>query len=106
MATEKIYSIKNVSLKILKKNPAALLIEVEGSTSTTGYTHPKLEPRIYVMPPLDGIWEFDFYADVPTGIVGQMITPISTHYEWDKYPAKEVKGIKVYSQTNDKTEKI
>jgi len=105
MATQKVYLIKKLSLAILKKNPPILHIQAEGQTRTSGYTKVRLTPRVYVKPPADGIYEFDFNANPPTKKSLDVLTDVKASYDWDNFP-KTLKGIKVYAETNDKTAKL
>ncbi|MBS1502099.1 MAG: hypothetical protein JST32_08565 [Bacteroidetes bacterium] len=101
MSTVKIRDVDSITLKLLKSQPPALLIHATGHTLTGQYTSIALNPRIYVRPPADGIWEFDFTGDPPTGIHDQLVTPVTADYEWKDVPAT-VKGIKIYSASNYK----
>ena len=90
--------------EILKSNPPQLSVEATGTTRTSGWTNPRLEPRIYIQPPADGIYVFDFVADRPDGISNPAITPISatnkvTSPQW-------AKGVRVVAETNSKQEKL
>lgn len=102
MATEKVYEVKTVKLTVEK---STLIIHADGVARTPGYTNPRLEPHIYIQPPPDGIWGFDFVADKPEGQVQQVLSPISTKYEWKEFP-KDLKGVKVHAETNSVEEKL
>jgi hypothetical protein len=74
------------------------LIKAHGFVPTAGWTKPTLTPYVYVMPPRDGIWDFDFTAEPPQGPVSQVITPIEATLHW---PAgREFRGARVHSKTN------
>ncbi len=73
---EKILRIKTVDLSIEKTNPPRLKIFAYGEARSLGFTEPTLIPYVYVMPPPDGIYDFDFAATPPGGIAGQVVTPI------------------------------
>lgn len=104
--SEKIYSVTSVTLTIEKRNPPVLVINAEGVTNTNGWSGGHLEPYVYVHPPLHGIYEFDFLANKPTGIVNPVLTPITAKpYEWENFPA-ELKGVKVYASTNEVVENL
>jgi hypothetical protein len=47
-----------------------------GHVSSSGWSSPELAPRFYIAPPADGIWDFDFVADAPSGMVLPVILPI------------------------------
>jgi hypothetical protein len=74
------------------------LIKAHGFVPTLGWTKPVLTPYVYVMPPLDGIWDFDFSAEPPKGVVGQVITPIEVSLHWQAAPT--FRGARVHSKTN------
>lgn len=85
-------------IAILKKIPPVYMFEVHGTASTSGWTNVRLEPRVYVDPPADGIWEFDFVGDPPSGIVLPVLMPVSAFamMEWNA----DLRGFRVYSATN------
>jgi len=104
--TKKIIEVTEVTLNILKKNPPILEIICKGNVSSGGWSNGQLTPFVYIMPPLDGIYEFDFVADEPTGISTQVISEITSEpFMWDNFPT-EVKGVKVYASSNSKLEKL
>lgn len=73
---QSLFSVNQVDLSILKSNPPQLLIDVLGMASSSGWTNARLHQRVYVQPPADGIWEFDFVADPPMGVSLPLLTPI------------------------------
>ena len=98
--TKKVIEVTEVTLNILKKNPPILEIICKGNVSSGGWSNGQLTPFVYIMPPLDGIYEFDFVADEATGISTQVISEITSEpFMWDNFPA-EVKGVKVYASNN------
>ena len=97
MSTEKIAKV--VSAKVINPIDSFLVLEAHGQVLTTGYTHPKLEPHVYFIPPADGIYEFDFVITPPTGIVGDVVLPKVAFYEWEK--PQGFKGAKVYGENNN-----
>lgn len=82
-------------IKYEAEDHTKLKIEVHGEVPTGGWKEPRLIQRIYVRPPADGIWEYDFFAVKPGGIVTQAITPISAKDVWEN-PPRSLKGIRVY----------
>lgn len=104
--TKKVLSVINITFEILKKNPPTLVIEANGTVNSSGWLNAQLNPFIYVAPPVDGIYEFNFVANKPTGIVLEVITVIhSKPFFWDNFPP-DLKGIKVYAETDDVTVKL
>lgn len=100
-----VFTVDYVEIALLKSNPPKLLINVLGTVRTSGWANPRLLPRIYVQPPPDGIWEFDFVADPPTGIALQVITPIFASYLFEG-DFSEWKGVRVVAETNSKEKKF
>lgn len=94
-----IYKAIAVDLALLKSMPPHLAITVYGQVSSGGWTAGTLSPVEYVMPPADGIQDFDFIATPPTGVVIQVVLPITAHYVMQNIPSW-LKGVRVHSQTN------
>jgi hypothetical protein len=85
----------------IKVDPPCISIHAEGTVPTTGWSRGQLIPYIYVQPPTNGIWEFDFVAEPPE-IGGDVLCPISTNYLW-KGNIATFKGVKVYASSNSLT---
>ena len=96
--TRKILAVLDVRLAIEKSNPPNIFI-VAREVNTTGWSDGQLVPFTYTTPPDDGIYEFDFVAKPPSGIFGQMISPINSEYVWHNFP-NDVKGIRIYASRN------
>ena len=102
---EKITQVDSVSVTYIKKNPPQLKIEAHGKAASMGWTQPTLSPHVYIQPPPDGIYDFDFDAVPPTGIVPQVLTPISAELVLTEIP-KGMKGVRVHAKTNSKGAKL
>jgi len=95
-----IYRVEHVQLTFLALNgPRIVLVSAYGATNTTGWSHFRLQPYIYVQPPPDGIWDFVFVADPPSGIALDVISHASATYVWT-LGKSEFKGVRVHSATN------
>lgn len=75
-----------------------LLVQATGEVTTSGWSGIRLSPRFYITPPIDGLWEFDFQGDPPSGLVLEVVLPVSATAvvgvpDW-------CKGIKVYAAEN------
>ncbi len=103
--SQKVLLTNDVELAILKSNPPQLSISAIGSVTTSGWTNGQLIPYVYVKPPEDGIYEFDFVADPPKDYALQVISPITASYIMEQIP-DELKGVRVYSSTNNIEEKL
>src|SRR5438309_5827785 len=66
--TSKVQSVDTaVAINFAPIVPERLLVAVDGTVATSGWSSPRLAPYYYLTPPTDGIWDFDFVADEPTG---------------------------------------
>lgn len=99
---EKIREITEVHLALLESFPPKLRITAAGTVSTGGWTDPKLQPHVFIQPPPDGIHDFDFVAEPPTGPAPQIVSSIQATYTWEELP-EEVKGVRVHASQNAKT---
>lgn len=104
--TTKVLKVLEIELSIQEINPPNLVIKAKGEVTTGGWSNGRLIPFVYVMPPADGIYEFDFVADSPEEIVPQVITAINAEpFVWKGFP-EELEGVKVYASSNFKIEKL
>lgn len=99
MAKKKVLEVKSVQLALLKSNPPMLSITTFGTVPTGGWKDPELVPYVYIQPPPDGIYDFDFVATAPDGIVTQAITPIVANHTLPEIP-EELKGVRVHASRN------
>lgn len=74
------------------------IITATGKVPTTGWTQPHLQPYIYIQPPPDGIWDFVFLANPPSGPAGDVVLPISGITVWRG--SSHLKGVRIHSATN------
>jgi hypothetical protein len=87
------------SASVVRVNGGSVFIVSEGAVTTSGWRNPELQPRIYLKPPSDGIWDWDFVATPPQGIVLQVITRIaaqSAHF----VPPGWMRGVRVHASSN------
>jgi len=91
--------IKDIQLKY--DGMKSIEITVTGEVPTAGYKGHVLIRRVYVMPPADGIWEYDMFTCKPGGIVAQVITPVVAKETWES-PPRNLKGIQVYGSKEPK----
>ena len=97
---EKVQSVGSVHLAILRTNPLTLRITSDGTVPTSGYKDAELAAWIYIQPPADGIYSFDFMARPPGGPATDVISPIKAVEHWQPFP-KDLKGVRVISSTNE-----
>jgi hypothetical protein len=99
MTSKIILEVQEVEL--FSEHPRTLLIAAAGTVPTTGWSNPQLSPYIYITPPQDGIWDFAFVADAPTGPALDVITRVETQYRWDDFPP-DLAGVRVHASTNSR----
>lgn len=94
-----VFEVTGVSLAILKSMPPQLSISVTGNCNTSGWNNFVIAPRVYIMPPTDGIWDADLMGDKPDGMVLEVITAMHTDAVWPDIPAG-LKGVRINAASN------
>lgn len=97
-AAKTIPSVVNMKCAIVQSAPPQLRVIAEGEVPTGGWTSPALNRRVYVAPPADSIWEYDFVAIPPSGMATQVMTRISAEDTWPDYPAQQIVGVRIYGE--------
>lgn len=103
---QRILSVKSVSVFILQSDPPQVGITADGEVPTSGWTNPSLSQWFYVVPPDDGIQDFDFVAEPPTGIVLPVVSPIAAFAVIPRDPkdywgkGKPLKGVRIHAREN------
>lgn len=95
----KVSTVEIVRAVFLKSSPPTFHVSASGKVPTAGWSDGQLVPRIYTTPPPDGMWDFDFVAKAPTGIVPEVISPISASFSLFD-PPKWVRGARVHASQN------
>lgn len=109
---QRVMSVDSASAIILKSNPPQVGIAAVGKVPTTGWTRPLLEPWFYIVPPADGVQDFDSVADPPTHIVLPMVSPIATHAVITRNPneywgkGKPLTGVRIHARENSVVAKL
>ncbi len=104
MHTELIYAVTAVVVHIHKSNPQRLHVTATGNASSGSQSNARLERRIYVVFPADGIQEYDFLIDVPDGPTTADIKSHTVSDTWESFPV-ELKGVRVYANSGNMEEK-
>ncbi|WP_459558379.1 hypothetical protein [Lacunimicrobium album] len=94
-----IYSVESVTGSL--KDDTATII-AKGTVTSGGWTNPDIHAVTYIQPPPDGIWDYIFTAQRPTGIVTMALAPIETSPITIE-SAKSKKGIRVTTNENSFT---
>jgi hypothetical protein len=104
--TELISEVTEVTVHINKTNPPQLVVRATGTASSGSHTNPKLERRIYVTFPADGIQEYDFQIIVPDGPGTTVTKEHTAENTWEDFPVDKLKGVKVYAKNNTLEEPV
>lgn len=96
--------VLEVSKAVITKIPVppgrnVLVIGAAGYVSDTGWENGRLIPYVYVTPPEDGIWDFDFVAERKDGMHLQVVTPIFAAVTYPR-PPRWVKGVRIHASAN------
>jgi hypothetical protein len=109
---QRVMSVDSASVFLLKSNPPYVGVTAHGKVPTTGWTHPNLGAWVYVMPPSDGIQDFDFYAEPPGGITLPVVSPIAAHAVITRNPndywgkGQPLVGVRVHARENSIVAKL
>jgi len=105
MRTELIYEVTKVEAHIHKVNPPRLHVTAIGNASSGSQLNARLERRIYVVFPADGIQEYNFLIDVPDGPTTEDIKSHTVSDTWENFPT-ELKGVRVYAKSGNSESKV
>lgn len=109
---QRVMDVDTIDISILNTLPPAILVVAHGHVPTTGWTGPQLSPWFYIRAPDDGIQDFDFVAQEPAGIVGDVVLPIvaeaNVHHDVANYWGAGVplRGVRVHARANSREELI
>jgi len=94
--------VSSIDLTLEKGSVPRGIIKAKGKVTTAGHTNPRLLQVLYVMPPADGIQDFEFYVDppLPSTVVAQVIADIETPPLRLEHIPPWMKGVRVRAQTN------
>lgn len=106
MTKVRVLSVSQVDVHLQKSNPPTLGVVATGTAPSSGWTDPSLEAWRYVLPPDDGIQDFDFVAQPPAGIVLPVVLPITGEVSsvvdvlnyWG--PGKPLAGVRIHARSN------
>lgn len=101
-----IHEVESIKLEILKRDPLVLVISCQGVVTSGGWTNGQLIPFVYMMPPTDGIYEFDFVATEPSEEATPELTGIRAEtFFWESFPT-DLGGVKIYAMSNMLVEEL
>ncbi len=96
----KLFAVDEAFVRAVEGKQSTYAIGAFGRAPTSGWKNAHLIPYIYIMPPSDGIWDFDLVATAPDGISLQVISPISADPLVIQVPAW-FKGVRVHASSNE-----
>jgi len=108
LAMQRILEVTAVDLSLVKTRPPQIHIVTHGTVPTSGWKNSTLSPWFYLRPPDDGVQDFDFVADAPTGIVLEVISHVSAELTIPRDPAdywgpgKALRGVRIHARSNIK----
>lgn len=74
-----------------------IVISVEATAPSPGFTHLTLLPVTYIQAPPDGIYDFTAVGKAPTGIVPLHTQPVVFRYRW-RGVGPQVRGVRVHAR--------
>jgi len=93
---EKVKTILNLDYTIQTSNPPNLVVTATGQVPTGGWKDARLDRRVYVQFPPDGIWDYDLTAVPPSGPAPTVISQVNATDVWKGFPAGKLKGVRVH----------
>ena len=78
MSAQRIMNVTEIHFERQKSNPVQYLVWAEGKVPSLAWTGGRLDARMYIRPPEDGIQDFDFVATPPSKPSGTAIAPIES----------------------------
>jgi hypothetical protein len=97
--TDQVLKVLEVLLITTEGPGVTLRIQAVGIVPTAGWSDPRLDPRVYIDPPQDGIYEFDFVAERPDDYAAEVITPVSAELVLEHLPP-DFAGVRVCASSN------
>jgi hypothetical protein len=113
MGVERVYSVDEVVVRIIRTNPPYVTIHAQGRSVSTGWSNGQLAKQVHVSPPVDGVQAYDFKAQAPTASKIPVLTPISGLAELPDVDIRNywgngmpLRGIRVHAVANRKTVEV
>lgn len=109
MSRRRVLAVTQVDVQLQKSTPPTLVIIASGSVPSSNWTDPSLEPWRYVLPPEDGIQDFDFVAQPPAESALTVVLPITAEarnvVDVEEYwgPGQPLHGVRVHARADSIT---
>lgn len=97
--------VMEVSEVTVTKDGTAVTITAKGQVNSGGWSKPVLVPYIYVTPPADGVYTFEFVANEPEGMSTMALAPVEAKHVWKDVPAG-AKSVRVVSSSNEQVKPL
>jgi hypothetical protein len=97
----KVYSVTHIHAHLLPSKPETLVVFVIGAAPTSGWTRIALSPWAYIVPPEDGIQDFDLEGMPPSEPSLNVITPVATAAAIPN-PPRWLKGVRIHASSGHK----
>jgi hypothetical protein len=97
---QKVFSVDQAELSIYLSDPAKVGIIAMGTVRSAGWTNETLSAWEYIVPPADGIYEFDFLAQPPAETSADVMTDITASTLMEM--PENFRGVRIYAETNSK----
>jgi len=94
---QRVGTILKVAYAFEKSNPPNLAVTAVGQV-TEGWTGVCLVRRCYVIPPSDGIWEYDLLGFQPVEGQSERPVEVSATDRWEQFAEPNVIGVRVYGE--------
>lgn len=98
----RVLSVSAVHLSLQKSNPPTILVVADGMVSTPGWKNIDLVPMEKKLS-ADGILDLDFVGTPPTGIVPQVLRPVSGDFIITD-DVERIVGVTVHTRTGSMTQ--
>ncbi|MEQ0423235.1 hypothetical protein [Klebsiella sp. JB_Kp036] len=94
MSLVKIESVSVHLFEIPNDNYEKICISVTGTVPSSGWSHPRISPRVYIANPNDGFWDMDLLITPPTGLALQVVSPFFSQETFNK--PEGFKGVRIH----------
>ena len=101
---QRVFEVTNAIVSLSKSNPVQVIVYAEGKATSSGWKNPSLGAWSYISTPEDGIQDFDFIAEKPTGISMLRVSPIAAQIAAPIDPAnywgtgKPLNGVRIHAR--------
>jgi hypothetical protein len=99
----KILGVTEIRLHLVESQPPVLYVRAKGTVPTPRWREAELLPYVYIAPPPDGVYDFDFVGRPPHGVEPPVIGHLRAEHRLQGLP-RGFRGVRVHASTNAKVE--